>query len=291
MPCQQCENGMWRWGESGECRYETREECEQANEGKDMRHQSLPKLSKPKLQYTIPVATQRYRRVKLKTGEVLFSVYLADDEQEPEHVIDVSGIVGDWFDMLDAATMVGAIREADSPIRMRLNTPGGSAFDALDVYNALIEHPHKVTADIIQARSAGSLLASAADERNIMPTAPFMIHRAWSGFLLLGNSEEVRAQIPQLEADIKSLEKLDLGLAGILADRSGKTVKEVHDLLVGEEGVDGTEFVGQEAIDAGFADNLIQNKKAQNRRLDTAMNRAIGIAIRKRKFQQTGVAP
>lgn len=35
MPCTQCENGKWRWGE-GPCEYDSREECEAANEGAEM---------------------------------------------------------------------------------------------------------------------------------------------------------------------------------------------------------------------------------------------------------------
>jgi hypothetical protein len=31
MPCKECENGKWRWGESGECQYESLEQCESAN--------------------------------------------------------------------------------------------------------------------------------------------------------------------------------------------------------------------------------------------------------------------
>lgn len=35
MPCQQCEDGKWRWGETGECEYDTREECEADHEGEE----------------------------------------------------------------------------------------------------------------------------------------------------------------------------------------------------------------------------------------------------------------
>lgn len=31
MPCLQCENGLWRFGETGECQYESKEACEKAN--------------------------------------------------------------------------------------------------------------------------------------------------------------------------------------------------------------------------------------------------------------------
>lgn len=31
MPCKQCTDGKYKWGETGECQYDTLEECEQAN--------------------------------------------------------------------------------------------------------------------------------------------------------------------------------------------------------------------------------------------------------------------
>ena len=32
MPAEECNNGMWKWGETGECKYETQEEAEKDNE-------------------------------------------------------------------------------------------------------------------------------------------------------------------------------------------------------------------------------------------------------------------
>jgi len=31
MPCYECENGLWKFGETGKCQYETKESCETAN--------------------------------------------------------------------------------------------------------------------------------------------------------------------------------------------------------------------------------------------------------------------
>ena len=32
MPAEECNNGKWKWGETGECKYETQEEAEEDNE-------------------------------------------------------------------------------------------------------------------------------------------------------------------------------------------------------------------------------------------------------------------
>ncbi len=34
MPCKECANGKWKWGERGRCIYNSKSECEAANEGK-----------------------------------------------------------------------------------------------------------------------------------------------------------------------------------------------------------------------------------------------------------------
>ena len=31
MPCKKCENGKYKWGNTGECKYDTKEACEKAN--------------------------------------------------------------------------------------------------------------------------------------------------------------------------------------------------------------------------------------------------------------------
>ena len=31
MPCEKCENGKYKWGKTGSCKYDTKEECEKAN--------------------------------------------------------------------------------------------------------------------------------------------------------------------------------------------------------------------------------------------------------------------
>jgi len=32
MPAEECNNGKWKWGETGECKYDSQEEAEEDNE-------------------------------------------------------------------------------------------------------------------------------------------------------------------------------------------------------------------------------------------------------------------
>ncbi len=43
MPCELCEEGMYKWGENGECMYETLEDCQLANQEEYLEETLKPK--------------------------------------------------------------------------------------------------------------------------------------------------------------------------------------------------------------------------------------------------------
>ena len=43
MPCEQCEEGLYKWGETGECLYETLEDCQLANQEEYLEETLKPK--------------------------------------------------------------------------------------------------------------------------------------------------------------------------------------------------------------------------------------------------------
>ena len=47
MPCEECENGKYKWGQTGECQYETLEDCQLANQGEYLEETVKPKSDKP----------------------------------------------------------------------------------------------------------------------------------------------------------------------------------------------------------------------------------------------------
>ena len=44
MPCTKCEEGKYKWGETGECEYDTLQECEDANSYEEMKLTSIVEL-------------------------------------------------------------------------------------------------------------------------------------------------------------------------------------------------------------------------------------------------------
>lgn len=179
-------------------------------------------------------------------------------DQDDEVIIDVLGVVGDPWDGLTAATLVPEISKAQGrPLTVRLNSPGGSVFDAVAVATMLQEHNAEVRADILgEAASAATIISSAADKVRIAPAGEFMIHRASVGLLAFGNEETLGDVVKDLEQMRDRLRSVDSELVEIYAERTGKPAEEMRDLLVGPAG-DGTYFTGREAVEAGFADELI----------------------------------
>ena len=51
MPCKECENGKYKWGNTGECKYDTKEACEKANPKKYNKMKPTPLGKKTYAEY------------------------------------------------------------------------------------------------------------------------------------------------------------------------------------------------------------------------------------------------
>jgi len=136
----------------------------------------------------------------------------------------------------------------DAALTLRLNSPGGSVFDAVAIYNALKRHAGNVTVTIDGiAASAASYIAMAGDEI-IMPENAFLMIHDPSG-LVMGTAADMRAMA-------EALDKIAGALVKGYAAKSGKAEEEVAALMAAE-----TWFTAAEAVEAGFADALAEPVK------------------------------
>lgn len=202
-----------------------------------------------------------------------------------EDVFNVNGVIGDAWEGLTSHQMVPLIQDSSKPLRFRMNTPGGFVHDALDIYDAMINHPHKVTVDIVaMAWSAGTILSAGADETRIAPAAKYGLHRCWSGIVNMGNAEEMELGIKQQHQMVESLRKLDVQLAQMIADRTGATFKQVQDWMIGPEGCDGTEFVGSDAVDAKLVDGIIETAPKKQEKTLKPSGQRVGVLVRAQRL-------
>lgn len=148
--------------------------------------------------------------------------------------------IGGWG--INAKDFINEVRATGAKkINLRINSPGGSVFDGLAIYNFLKGQDVTVQVDGLAA-SIASIIAMAGKEVRIAGNGFLMIHNPWGG--AMGDSEEMRQT-----ADL--LDKIRDSLVGTYAAKTGKdseTIKRWMD--------DETWFSAEEAKANGFVDTI-----------------------------------
>lgn len=153
--------------------------------------------------------------------------------------LDLTGVVGDDIRSSDLSAFLD--RHAAEPVELRLNSPGGSAFVGIEMFNAIRDHGDVTVTVEALAASAASLLCMGAKRIDMKPGALMMMHRASA--MTLGNSEAHRRTTAVLD-------KIDARVVEIYAARSRLSRSKIESLLDAE-----TWLSGEEAVAAGFADH------------------------------------
>ncbi len=135
-------------------------------------------------------------------------------------------------------------------IQMYLNTPGGSVYAGLGIYDTMqIIKPEVATICTGMAASMGAILmcAGAKGKRTALPHSRVMIHQPLGG---------TQGQATDLEIYVKETNKLKTELYQILADHSGQTMKKI------EKDADRDYWMtAQEAKDYGMVDEVLSTKR------------------------------
>lgn len=166
-------------------------------------------------------------------------------------VLDVliSGRIGAsmWFGGVSAASVAEAIAGHTGGLRLRINSPGGDAFEGFAIYNLLSEYPGQITTRIEGlAASAASIIAMVGDSIEMPPASMLMIHDAWS--VAIGNADEMRA-----EADV--IDSISQASAEVYADKAGGTADAWRGKMRAE-----TWYTRDEAVAAGLADVALSGR-------------------------------
>lgn len=174
------------------------------------------------------------RKVRALRGS--FGVNAADSVT----TLDIYDVIG--IDGISAARVREALNEIRTPrILVRIDSPGGDAFDGIAMHNDLVRHPAAVSVEITGlAASAASVVAMSGDQILIAESAHLMIHKAWS--LSLGNEEDMLKTAAVLA-------RVDRSLVSIYAKSSGQREETIARWMADE-----TWFTGTEAVQVGLAD-------------------------------------
>ena len=136
----------------------------------------------------------------------------------------------------------------DAALDLRLNSPGGSVFDAVAIFHALNRHAGEITVWIDGiAASAASYIAMAGDSV-VMPQNAFLMIHDPSG-LVMGTAEDMRSTA-------EALDKIKGSLIQGYAAKSGKPDAEIAALMAAETWLD-----AQDALALGLIDRIAEPVK------------------------------
>lgn len=175
-----------------------------------------------------------------------------------ENIITLSGGIGqdDFFsqDNINAEKFRQLTNGIEQDIVIRLNSPGGSVFDGIELYNEIKAFPHKVTVEVTAlAASAATLICMAADNVKMCTGSQMMIHHAST--LAFGNAKD-------FEQYIDDLKKIDQSLVDIYEDKTKLDRDTIIQYMDKEE-----MWTAEEAVELGFAMSV----KASNKDLAVAV--------------------
>lgn len=139
--------------------------------------------------------------------------------------------------------------DSEAPIHMYINSPGGSVYDGLAIYDIMQHIKCPVyTYCVGMAASMGSLLLQAGAEgnRSSLPNSRIMIHQPLGG---------ARGQASDIEIQAKEILDLKKSLTDIYVKHSSKNVS--YDTF--EKLMDRDKYLSpQEALELGLIDRIIQ---------------------------------
>ena len=159
----------------------------------------------------------------------------------------VSDFVGEDV-VVSARTFREALNQVDGDVTVRINSPGGDAWEGSSIYQALVERRNagaKVSAVVDGlAASAASMVMMAASDIRMAPLAHTMIHQ--NRGLFYGTAEDFASK-----ADL--LGRADQELAALYGKRMDKSAAATLKLLQEE-----TWYTSSEAVEAGLADGVLE---------------------------------
>lgn len=147
-------------------------------------------------------------------------------------------------------------------VDVRISSLGGALSHALDIRQQLKDCEAEVVAHIFSlTASAATVIATGASKTLISKYALYLVHRVslsvdiWEQL----NAGDLAEQIAKLEATKSELERMDLVLLALYAEKTGRTVEELRPIL--EEG---RWLTAEEALNLGFVDGYVEDANEED---------------------------
>ncbi|UXU63538.1 Clp protease ClpP [Staphylococcus agnetis] len=221
------------------------------------------------------------------TSKYAFKNEVKDDKV----VLTLSGPVAQTSifadETINSRDIAEALDDVDKDVLIRINSPGGDAFQGIEIYNYLKSHSSHITIEVTAlAASAASIIAMAADELVMSKGASLMIHEAAT--IAIGNKADVKKTL-------NALETVDASIIEVYKDKTGLDENEIEQLMSAE-----TWFTAKDAVDKGFADKLkdtvetpkeTQEDVENNSEMMAIKNEIEGLKIQLSNFENSNNKP
>ena len=169
-----------------------------------------------------------------------------DEDEEPEAEILIYSEIGGSLGVSADEFVADLNAITNKRIAVRINSPGGSVFDSIAIYNALVKKSgqgHEITTYVdALAASGASIIAMGGDSVCMMVGSQLMIHDAMG--VEMGNARDMQAMATFLDRQSDNI-------ASIYSNKAGGTNEEWRARMLDE-----TWMFANEAVEAGLADRV-----------------------------------
>ncbi len=204
-------------------------------------------------------------------GDYEIEMYGEVVEERPIDFWTGEPVEGLYIELKQFLNDLDNIKNAKS-VKVRINSPGGDLQAGIAIYNRLKNLPNVTTIVDGLAASAASLIMQAGKTRQIYQNSEVMVHSA--SMLLFDYFN-----IADLKDAEKQLEAANDQVINTYVERTGRDRVKVKHMVE-----DTTWMTGQEVIDEGFADELIQAKIPMAMSADKRFVISNGLVIDSRAF-------
>ena len=192
--------------------------------------------------YLVPTVIERS-----PDGERAFDIY---SRLLKERIVFLGEDVNEHTANLVVAQLLHlSYEDSKKDIMFYINSPGGSVYDALAIYDTMQFIPNDVSTVGIgmQASAAAFLLSSGTKgKRYVLPNSTVMIHQPSSG---------TRGKVTDQEIDLKESLRVKHLLESIMAKNTGQKATKIHEDMERDKWLS-----ADEAKDYGIADAIISKQ-------------------------------
>jgi ATP-dependent Clp protease, protease subunit len=200
----------------------------------------------------------------------------------PKKIIVIDGYIGPFgYSKQFVRQMLKGTEKDD--VEIQTSSLGGSVDDALDIHDQIATHGNVTISYTGFNASSATLFSLGASKIRISENSFYLIHKvmSWVDEFGLMNEDDLDVLITRLEKEKNENAKITLQIAQMYAKKTGKSAREILDLMKQE-----TWLTAEEAKTMGFVDEIFTPGTKENFLEDSvkvALIAAAGFPLPKRK--------